>query len=84
MAFTSRLVEVGVDPSVGTVGDALDNALAESTVGSFKNEVIDHENDIWTGWRHVEDATASWVHWYNYERLHSSIGDVPPAEPEQS
>ena len=55
----------------------------ESTIGLFKTEVIDHENDIWAGWRQVERATASWVHWYNSERLHSSIADVPPAEYEQ-
>ena len=77
-------MDAGITGSIGTVGDALDNALMESTIGLFKTEVIDHENDIWTGWRHVEEATASWVHWYNHERLHSSIGDVPPAEPEQS
>ena len=84
LAFTEALVDAGITGSIGTVGDALDNALMESTIGLFKTEVIDHENDVWTGWRHVEEATASWVHWYNHERLHSSIGDVPPAELEQS
>ena len=77
-------MDAGITGSIGTVGDALDNALMESTIGLFKTEAIDHENDVWTGWRHVEEATASRVHWYNHERLHSSIGDVPPAEPEQS
>ena len=84
LAFTEALVDAGITGSIGTVGDALDNALMESTIGLFKTEVIDHENDVWTGWRHVEEATASWVHWYNHERLHSSIGDVPPTELEQS
>ena len=84
LAFTEALVDAGITGSIGTVGDALDNALMEFTIGLFKTEVIDHENDVWTGWRHVEEATASWVHWYNHERLHSSIGDVPPAELEQS
>lgn len=52
----------------------------ESTIGLFKTEVIEHEHPTWQSWRQVELATASWVHWYNHERLHSSIGDVPPAE----
>lgn len=68
----------------GQVGDALDTALMESTIGLFKTEVIDHERDIWTSWREVEEAVASWVHWFNHDRLHSAIGDVPPAELEQS
>lgn len=55
----------------------------ESTIGLFKTEVIDHERPVWRHWRDVEAATASWVHWYNHERLHSSIGDVPPVEYEQ-
>lgn len=56
----------------------------ESTIGLFKTEVIDHEQPVWASWRQVEEATASWVHWYNSERLHSSIGDVPPTEYEQA
>lgn len=80
IAFTEALREAGITGSIGTVGDALDNALMESTIGLFKTEVIDHEHTTWTGWRHVEQATASWVWWYNNERLHSSIGDVPPIE----
>lgn len=55
----------------------------EFTIGLFKTEVIDHERSTWEGWRQVEQATASWVHWYNTERLHSSIGDVPPVEYEE-
>src|SRR5699024_921580 len=60
------------------------NAVMESTIGLFKTEVIDNERRTWTSWRQVEAAVASWVTWYNHERLHSSIGDVPPAEYEQT
>lgn len=84
LAFTEALLEAGITGSIGTVGDALDNALMESTIGLFKTEVIEHERPVWRHWREVEKATASWVHWYNFERLHSSIGDVPPAEHEQA
>lgn len=83
LAFTEALAEAGITGSIGTVGDALDNALMESTIGLFKTEVIAHEQPIWTNWRQVENAVASWVHWYNNERLHSSIGDIPPVEYEQ-
>jgi putative transposase len=84
LAFTEALQEAGITGSIGSVGDALDNALMESTIGLFKTEVIDHEQDVRTSWRQVEQATASWVHWYNHERLHSSIGDIPPVEYEDN
>ena len=84
LAFTEALIDAGITGSIGTVGDALDNALMESTIGLFKTEVIGHEQKIWTTWRQVEEATAAWVHWFNHERLHSSIGDVPPVELEQA
>lgn len=84
LAFTEALQEAGITGSIGSVGDALDNALMESTIGLFKTEVIEHERPTWTSWRHIEQATASWVHWYNHERLHSAIGDIPPAEYEQN
>ena len=80
LAFTEALREADITGSIGSVGDALDNALMESTIGLFKTEVIEHERPTWTSWRQVEQATASWVHWYNHDRLHSSIGHVPPAE----
>lgn len=80
LAFTEALAEVGITGSIGTVGDALDNALMESTIGLFKTEVIEHEQLIWSGWREVETAVASWVGWYNHQRLHSAIGDIPPIE----
>lgn len=83
LAFTEALAEAGITGSIGTVGDALDNALMESTIGLFKTEVIEHEQPTWSTWREVEKAVASWVHWYNHERLHSSIGDIPPVEYEQ-
>lgn len=66
------------------MGDALDNALMASTIGLFTIEVADHEHHAWMSWRQVEQATASWVRWYNHERLHSSIGDIPPAEYEDN
>ena len=84
LAFSDELHKAGIVGSIGTVGDALDNAVMESTIGLFKTEVIDHERRTWTSWRQVEAAVASWVTWYNHERLHSSIGDVPPAEYEQT
>jgi putative transposase len=80
LAFTEALREAGITGSIGSVGDALDNALMESTIGLFKTEVIDHETPVWSSWRHVEQATASWVHWYNHNRLHSSIDHLPPVE----
>lgn len=79
--FSRRIL--GIAGSIGSVGDALDNALMESTIGLFKTEVIDHERPTWSSWRQVEQATAEWVHWYNNQRLHSSIGHVPPAEYEE-
>ena len=69
---------------LGTVGAAPDNALMEQAIGLFKTEVIDHERSTWSSWREVEKATASWVHWFNNVRLHSSIGDIPPLEYEQN
>ena len=66
--------------SIGSVGDALDNGLMESTIGLYKTEVIGQNPRSWTGPRDVEQATAEWVHWYNAYRLHSSIGLVPPIE----
>jgi putative transposase len=84
LAFTEALREADITGSIGSVGDALDNALMESTIGLFKTEVIEHERPTWTSWRQVEQATACWVHWYNHDRLHSSIGHRPPAEYENA
>lgn len=70
--------------SIGSVGDALDNAMMESTNGLYKTELIDFEpKRCWRDAQEVETETASWVYWYNHQRLHSSIGDVPPIEYEQ-
>lgn len=80
IAFTEALQDAGITGSIGSVGDALDNALMESTIGLYKTEVIDQLDRSWTSWRDVEAATASWVHWFNHDRLHTSIGDIPPAE----
>jgi len=83
IAFTDSLLEAGIAGSIGSVGDALDNALMESTIGLYKTELIDRHERSWTGRAEVERETASWVHWYNSTRLHSSIGYLPPAEYEQ-
>jgi putative transposase len=78
-AFTAHLIEAGLDASIGTVGDALDNALMESTIGLFKTELI-KKNGPWRSLADVELATADYVGWYNTRRLHTAIGGVPPAE----
>jgi putative transposase len=80
LAFTAELREAGIAGSIGTVGDALDNALCESTIGLFKTEAIDIGGATWTGRREVEWQVASWTAWYNTQRLHSSIGHLPPIE----
>jgi Integrase core domain len=78
-AFTSRLIDAGVDASVGSVGDGYDNALAETTIGLYKTERI-HREGPWRTLTDVELATLEWVDWYNHERLHSGAGNAPPAE----
>ncbi|SNT53617.1 Transposase InsO and inactivated derivatives [Rhodococcoides kyotonense] len=79
LAFTEALVESGIAGSIGSVGDALDNALMESTIGLYKTELIDRQKS-WTGRAEVERETASWVHWFNTSRLHSSIGYQSPVD----
>jgi putative transposase len=83
LAFTEALREAGIAGSIGSVGDALDNALMESTIGLFKTELVDRYERSWTGRAELERETAGWVHWYNTTRLHSAIGHVPPIEYEQ-
>ena len=83
VAFTAELLEAGIAGSIGTVGDALDNALCESTIGLFKTEAINLAGPAWTDRRDVERRVARWVHWYNTDRLHSSIRHLPPIEFEQ-
>lgn len=80
--YTERLVEAGIDPSVGSVGDSYDNALAESTIGLFKTEVIDFMGP-WKSVGQVEWETLKWVNWYNTKRLHSKIGYFTPQEAEE-
>jgi len=77
--YTERLAEAGIEPSVGTVGDSYDNALAESVIGLYKTEVI-RTRGPWKGLGPVEYATLEWVDWFNTTRLFGPIGDIPPAE----
>jgi len=77
--YTERLAEAGIEPSVGSVGDYYDNALAESVNGIYKTELI-WKDGPWRCLEHVECATLEWVWWYNSRRLHSSLGHVPPVE----
>lgn len=81
VAFSKELREAGITGSIGSVGDALDNALMESTIGLYKTELIDVDRRrSWTGRAEVEHETTTWVHWYNTEHLHSAIGYTAPAE----
>jgi len=80
-AFTQRLIDEGVDPSVGSVGDAYDNALAESQIGAYKAELIRPEGP-WRDVDHVEFETLEWVDWFNTERPHESIDDLTPVQAE--
>ncbi len=79
IAFTERLAAAGVSPSVGTVGDAYDNALAESVIGLFKTELIKPRGP-WRTAEQVEIATLEYVDWFNHRRLYEACGDIPPAE----
>ena len=79
--YTERLAEAGINPSVGSVGDSYDNALAETINGLFKAEVI-HRRSSWKTIEAVELATLEWVDWFNNRRLLEPIGHIPPAEAE--
>jgi transposase InsO family protein len=79
--YTERLAEAGIEPSVGSVGDSYDNALAETVNGLYKAEVI-HRRGPWRSFEAVEFATLEWVNWFNHRRLLEPIGNVPPAEVE--
>jgi len=84
--YADRIDEVGAAPSIGTVGDSFDNAMAESVMGIFKTEL--HRNPAalaangapWKGLDDLEIATCAWVSWFNEERLHSELGDKTPEE----
>jgi transposase InsO family protein len=79
--YTERLAEAGIEPSVGSVGDSYDNALAETINGLYKAEVI-HRRGPWRAFEAVEFATLEWVDWFNHRRLLEPIGNIPPAEAE--
>jgi putative transposase len=79
--YTERLAQAGIEPSVGSIGDSYDNALAETVIGLFKAEVI-RRRGPWRSLEAVEFATLEWVDWFNNRRLLEPIGNVPPAEAE--
>ncbi|MBL9053639.1 MAG: IS3 family transposase [Tabrizicola sp.] len=79
--YTERLADAGIEPSVGSVGDSYDNALAETINGLFKAEAI-HRRGPWRSCEAVEYATLEWVDWFNNRRLLEPIGNIPPAEAE--
>jgi len=76
--YTQRLLDAGIDASVGSVGDAYDNAMAESFVDTFKTELL--KDRVWKTRSDLELATVEFIHWFNHERLHESLGDLTPSE----
>ena len=88
ITYTTRLAEIGANPSIGTVGDSYDNAMAESAIGLFKTEL--HRNPAalarnggpWRGLDDLEIATCAWVSWFNEERIHGELDDRSPAQVE--
>jgi putative transposase len=76
--YTQTLADHGVLASVGSVGDAYDNALAESFVDSFKTELI--ADRVWQTRSQLELAVVEYIGWFNHDRLHEALGDIPPAE----
>ena len=83
LRYTDRLAKAGIKPSVGSVGDSYDNALAETINGLFKAEMI-HRRGPWRSFEAVEFATLEWVDWFNNRRLLEPIGNIPPAEAENA
>ena len=79
ISYTKRLAEAGIEPSVGSVGDSYDNALAETIIGLYKTELI-YKEGPWKGIEPVEFATLEWVDWFNNRRLFEPIGNIPPVE----
>jgi putative transposase len=79
--YTQRLADEGAVASVGSVGDSFDNALAETTIGLHKTELV-RRRGPWRGIDDLELATLEWIDWYNHRRLHSAIHHLPPAEHE--
>jgi len=90
IAYTGRLDEIGAAPSIGTVGDSFDNALAETTIGLFKTELhrnpaaLAHNGGPWRGVDDLEIATCGWVSWFNDERIHGELDNLTPAEVEDA
>jgi putative transposase len=82
VVYTERLAEHGIAPSVGSVGDSFDNAMAESAIGLYKTELI-RRHGPWRSPEQVEIATLEYIDWFNFRRLHGEIGHVPPAEFEE-
>jgi transposase InsO family protein len=82
LRYTERLSEAGIEPSVGSVGDSYDNALAESVIGLYKTEVI-RRRGPWKNLEAVEFATLEWIDWFNNRRLLEPIGNLPPVEFEE-
>ena len=80
--YTERLAQAGIEPSVGSVGDSYDDALAETIIGLFKTEII-RQRGPWRNIEQVEFATLEWVDWFNNRRLLEPIGNIPPTEFEQ-
>jgi putative transposase len=88
IAYTDRLDDIGAAPSIGTIGDSFDNAMAETTIGLYKTEL--HRNPAalsanggpWRGLDDLEIATCGWVSWFNDERIHGELDDLTPAEVE--
>ena len=79
ISYTERLAEAGIEPSVGSVGDSYDNALAETIIGLYKTELI-YKEGPWRGMEQIELATLEWVDWFNNRRLFEPIGNIPPVE----
>ncbi len=88
IAYTDRLDDIGAAPSIGSVGDSFDNAMAESVIGLFKTElhrnptVLARHGGHWRGLDDLEIAACGWVSWFNDERIHGELGEVTPAEVE--
>ncbi len=80
LVYTDRLDELGIAPSVGSRGDAYDNAMAEAWVATYKTELVDGRR--FPSFEHAEHETLHWIAFYNHERLHEELGDIPPAEHE--
>ncbi len=83
LRYTGRLAEARIEPSVGSIGDSHDNALAETVNGLFKAEVI-RRRGPWRSFEGVEFATLEWVNWFNNRRLLEPVGNIPPAEAEDA